>query len=184
VGDNEGGLHAQDLVPAAGGEWHGLLFDNQTVGVPPALTWTFRIPFGPIDGEPAALDVDWLPMPAPGWRQLAGRSAASDSFAEPAESSVHYQGVHHRYERVRLAVTEQDGDRIRVAVTVAGDIDHLGPETVTADAWLRFTGIYVQLGGATSPAAARSRLAEFTDVDGLTERPDSPGVAVHFAPAA
>ena len=31
MGDDEGGLNARDLVPAAGGEWHGLLFDNQAV---------------------------------------------------------------------------------------------------------------------------------------------------------
>jgi hypothetical protein len=183
VGDDQGGLNAQDLVPAAGGEWHGLLFDNQAVGVPPALTWTFRIPFEPVGGEPATLDVDWLPIPAPGWRQLAGRSAASDSFAEPAEATVSFQSSHHRYDRVRVEVAEQDGDRLRAVVTVSGDIDGLGPATITADAWLRFTGISVQLGGAGTADEARSRLAEFTDVDGLVEQPDAPGVAVQFAPA-
>jgi hypothetical protein len=145
VGDDEGGLNARDLVPAAGGEWHGLLFDNQAVGLPPALTWTFRVPFEPVGGDPAALDVEWVPLQAPGWRSMAGLSAHSASFAEPSEASVHHHG-HHRYDRVGLSVPEQDGSRIRVVVTVSGDIDALGPPSITVDAWLSFAGIRVQLG--------------------------------------
>jgi hypothetical protein len=183
VGDDEGGLNARDLVPAAGGEWHGLLFDNQAVGLAPALTWTFRIPFEPIDGDPAALDVDWVPLAAPSWRAMAGRSARSASFAEPAEASVYHYG-HHRYDRVDLTVSEQDGARLRVVVTVSGDIDALGPSSITVDAWLTFDGIRVQLGDAGSASAALSRLASFTDVDGLTEHPGAPGVAFHFVPAS
>ena len=183
MGDDEGGLNARDLVPAAGGEWHGLLFDNQAVGLPPALTWTFRIPFAPIGGDPAALDVEWVPLAAPGWRAMAGLSAESASFAEPSEASVHYQG-HHRYDRVSLSVPEQDGARIRVVVTVSGDIDALGPPSLTVDAWLSFAGIRVQLGDADSAAAALARLASFTDVDGLAEHAGAPGVAFHFVPAS
>jgi hypothetical protein len=183
VGYDEGGLSARDLVPAAGGEWHGLLFDNQAVGLPPALTWTFRVPFGPVGGDPAALEVEWVPLAAPGWRSMAGRSAESASFAEPAEASVHHHG-HHRYDRVALTVAEQDGSRIRVVVTVSGDLDGLGPREITADAWLEFGGIRVQLGDADSAAAALSRLASFTDADGLTEQAGAPGVAFHFVPAS
>ena len=76
MGDDEGGLDARDLVPAAGGEWHGLLFDNQAVGLPPALTWTLRIPFEPVGGEPAALDVEWLPLETTGWRVMRGAACA------------------------------------------------------------------------------------------------------------
>lgn len=179
VGDDEGGLKARQLVPATGGSWSGLLFDNAAVGLPPALTWTFRVPFEPVDGEPVTLDVDWLPLPATGWRQLAGHAATSDAFAEPAESSVYYFG-HRRYERVEVRVSEQDGSRIRVAATVSGDIDGLGPESITVDAWLEFAGISVQLGDAPSAEAALARLAEFTDVDGLVTDPDPPGIAFHF----
>jgi len=179
VGHDEGGLSARDLVPAAGGEWHGLLFDNQAVGLPPALTWTFRVPFEPIGGDPAALDVEWVPLEAPGWRSMAGLSAQSASFAEPAEASVHHHG-HHRYDRIGLIVSEQDGSRIRVVVTVSGDIDGLGPSSITVDAWLSFAGIRVQLGDADSAAAALSRLASFIDVDGLAEHAGAPGVAIHF----
>jgi len=183
VGDDEGGLNARDLVPAAGGEWHGLLFDNQAVGLPPALTWTFRVPFEPIGGVPAALEVEWVPLAAPGWRSMAGLSARSASFAEPAEASVHHHG-HHRYDRVELSVSEQDGPRVRVVVTVSGDIDALGPSSITVDAWLTFAGIRVQLGDADSASAALERLASFTDVDGLTEHAGAPGVAFHFVPAS
>ena len=177
MGDT-GLLTARDLVPAAGGEWDGLLFDNQAVGLPPALTWNFRVPFEAVGGQPAQLTVEWLPLPATGWRRLAGLSAASGSFAEPAEASVHHAG-HYRYDRVELTVTEQDGPRIRVVVTVAGDLDDLGPAEFTVDAWLTFTGISVQLGEAGD---ALARLAEFTDTDGLAEVPDPRGIASRFAP--
>ncbi|GIF22280.1 hypothetical protein BJ973_002604 [Actinoplanes tereljensis] len=161
-----------------GGEWHGLLFDNQTVGVQPALTWNFRIP---IDGGPAALTVEWLPLPAAGWQDMAGAAATCDSFAEPVEACVH-DGGHHRYDRIDLRITEQDGPRIRVLVTVAGDIDHHGPAELTADAWLTFTGILVQLGGTGTAGDALTRLAGFTKVDGLAEVPDPRGIAFRFAP--
>jgi hypothetical protein len=182
VGDDEGGLNARQLVPATGGSWSGLLFDNATIGLPPALTWTFRVPFEPVDGQPVTLGVDWLPLPATGWRALAGQAATSGAFADPAESTVQHGG-HHRYDRVELRVSEQDGPRIRVAVTVSGDLDGLGPDTLTVDAWLDFAGIGVQLGDTPSAEAALDRLATFTDVDGLVADPDQPGMAFHFKPA-
>jgi hypothetical protein len=174
-------LTAQDLVPAAGGEWNGLLFDNPTVGLDPALTWSFQIPFEPVEDQSPALTVEWLPVPAPGWTAMAGAAAVSGSFAEPAEASV-YHWLHHRYDRVDLRITEQDGPRIRVVTTVAGDIDGLGPAEITVPAWLTFTGILVQLAGVTTADDALARLAEFTDVDGLVEVPDPRGIAFRFAP--
>jgi hypothetical protein len=180
VGDY-GLLTARDLVPAAGGEWRGLLFDNPVVGLPAALTWTFRVPFEPVAGRPAGLTVEWLPVPAKRWDELAGLSASSDAFAEPAEASVHHAG-HHRYERVRLEVVEQDGPRVKVQLTVAGDLDRLGPPEITVAAWLTFTGIDVQLSGAGDAATALARLAEFTDTEGLAEVPDPRGIAFRYAP--
>ena len=179
MGDDEGGLQARQLVPADGGWWRGLLFDNQTVGVPPALTWTFRVPFAPVEGEAATLEVDWLPLPATGWRQMAGHGAVSDTFAEPAEPSVRHHGDH-RYDRVELRVSEQDGTRIRVAVTVSGDLDRLGPGSIAVDAWLEFAGIGVQLGDTPSAEAALERLAGFTDVTGLVPDPQPASMAFHF----
>jgi hypothetical protein len=176
-------LDARALAPAEGGEWNGLLFDNPSVGVEPALTWTFRMPFADVDGEPPALDVEWLPVGTGGWRVMSGLQASSSEFAEPAEASVRYQG-HHRYERVALRVLEQDGPRIRVAVTVSGDLDQLGPTEISAEAWLRFTGILVQLNGVTDAAEALRRLGEFTDTDGLAEEPDPRGIAYLFCAAA
>jgi hypothetical protein len=181
VGDDEGGLTASQLVPAAGGSWSGLLFDNAAIGLPPALTWTFRVPFAPVDGRPATLDVDWLPLAAGSWRSLAGQTASSGAFAEPAESHVYVRG-RHRYDRVQLRVAEQDGTRIRVDVTVTGDLDGLGPESIAVDAWLDFAGIRVQLGDAPSAEAALERLAAFTDVAGLAVDADRPGMAFHFSP--
>ena len=181
MGDDEGGLNARQLVPAEGGEWRGLLFDNQTVGLPPALTWSFHVPLGPVGDVPAALDVEWLPVPAAGWRQMAGHAVTSDSFAEPAEASVHHDG-HHRYDRVRLEVAEQDGRRIRVRLTMSGDLDRLGPAEFTVDTWLTFAGINVQLGDTPSAEAALRRLAEFTDTAGLAPDPGTPGMAFHFVP--
>jgi hypothetical protein len=182
VGEEEGGLDARELVPAVGGEWHGLLFDNQAVGVPPALTWTFRFPFAPVRGEPVVLEVEWLPVPADGWQRMAGLAAGSATFAEPAEASVHH-ARYHRYDRVELRIAEQDGARVRAVVTVAGDLDGLGPAEITAEAWLTFAGISVQMGGVASAAGALQRLGDFTDVAGLVEHPDPRGIAFRFVPA-
>nr|WP_296071416.1 hypothetical protein [uncultured Actinoplanes sp.] len=179
MGDDKGLLEARALVPAEGGEWNGLLFDNPSVGVAPALTWTFRVPLADVDGEPAALDVEWLPVRTGGWRAMAGLAASSDEFAEPAEASVRFQG-HHRYQRVAVRVLEQQGTRIRVAITVAGDLDQLGPPEFAVEAWLRFTGILVQLSGVTGADEALRRLAEFTDTSGLAEVSDPRGIAYMF----
>jgi hypothetical protein len=65
---------------------------------------------------------------------------------------------------------------------VGGDIDGLGPASLTVEAWLTFTGIDVQLSGAGDAVSALARLAEFTDVDGLTEVPDPRGIAFRYGP--
>jgi hypothetical protein len=182
VGDDKGGFDARSLVAADGGEWHGLLFDNPAVRLPAALTWTLRIPFAPVDGEPVTLHIDWLPVEAGDWRSMSGQHAVSPSFAEPAEASLQHAG-HHRYDRVEVRVTEQRDTLIRVTVTLAGDLDGLGPDTVTADAWLRFTGIAVQLSDVASAEQARQRLAEVTDTTGLVEAPDARGIAFRFEAA-
>jgi hypothetical protein len=152
------------------GEWHGLLFDNPAIGLPPALTWTFRVDTGPF-----TVEVDWLPLPASSWRSMAGQSTTSTAFADPAEAIVYQGGRHYRFDRVDAQVTAQDGDMIQVELRLAGDIDGLGRETVTAGGRLRFTGIRVQLDGDP-----RERLAAFTDTGGLVEQPGTIGVAVHF----
>ncbi|MFC3742081.1 hypothetical protein [Paractinoplanes deccanensis] len=181
MGDDKGGLDARALIAADGGEWDGLLFDNPAVGLPPALTWTLRLPFEPVGGDPVRLEVEWLPIETGGWRDLAGKTVSSGSFAEPAEAVVHHSG-HHRYDRVDVRVLEQDGARIRVAVHAAGDLDALGPAEISGEAWLRFTGIAVQLKGVDDAAAALARLGEHTDTTGLIEIPDPRGIAFRFAP--
>ena len=165
----------------APGTWSGLLFGNPVVRLPPALTWSFRFPLAPAGGEPAALDVDWVPLPVTGWRAMAGSVVSADEFADPVEASVQDRG-HHRYQRVALRVTDQDGERIRVAVTVAGDLDGYGRDEVSAAGWLRFTGITVQLGGVTAAGAALRRLAGFTDAGALAETGDPRGIAFRFVP--
>lgn len=132
--------------------------------------------------RPVTLEVEWLPVPAAGWQSMAGQAARGDTFAEPAEASVHHAG-HHRYDRVTLTVAEQDGPRLRASVTVAGDLDGLGPAEITAEAWLTFAGISVQLGDTPSAADALARLSQFTDVTALVERPDPRGIAFRFVPA-
>jgi hypothetical protein len=169
------------FVPVEGGRWSGLLFDHPRVGLAPALTWTFQIPLAEVDGAATALEVDWLPLDGAGWRTMAGHAALSESFAEPAEPSVYRRG-HHRFERVALRVTDQDGPRIRVAATIGGDIDGLGTDEISVAAWLRFDGIIVQLGGVGSAAGALARLTAVTDAAGLTEVPDPGGLNYRFAP--
>ena len=49
--DDEDKLRIDDFVPAAGGEWYGLLFDNPPLHLPPHLTWSFNFPFEDVSRE-------------------------------------------------------------------------------------------------------------------------------------
>ncbi|WP_250037667.1 hypothetical protein [Paractinoplanes maris] len=178
---DKGGLEARALIAVEGGEWSGLLFDNPVVGLAPALTWTCSVPLAPVDGEPVALDLDWLPWVVADRRSMAGLEVSCGSFAEPAEASVYFR-AHHRYDRVAVRVAEQRADRIRVVAAVSGDIDGLGPEEIAVDSWLSFGGITVQLGGVSTGAAALARLADFTETAGLVEVGDPRGIAFRFRP--
>ncbi|SNT50510.1 hypothetical protein SAMN05421812_107323 [Asanoa hainanensis] len=174
--DPDESLRIEDFVPAPGGEWHGLLFDNPSTGLPPRLTWCFTFPFADVerddDESPLSLTVEWVPVPAESWRRFAGRRVASASFAEPAEASVYYY-LHHRFDAVTLDLAEQRGGALRVVAEVSGDLDRLGVDPVRAEAWLTFTGILVSLHDAASPDVALARLGAFTDTDGLAYDPGS-----------
>jgi len=156
------------------GEWGALLFDNPVLRLPPALTWSFRIPAGG-----STLELDWLVVDTPGRHTMTGCGATSSSYAEPGEATV--DG--YRFDRIALQVTGQDGDRITVTATVSGDIDKLGRDPVTATARLRFTAFTVQLSDTTTEAGALARLAAFTDITGLAATPDPRGIAYRFIPA-
>ncbi|MFC7548010.1 hypothetical protein [Plantactinospora sp. GCM10030261] len=171
-----------DFVPADGGEWYGLLFDNPSLDLPPRLTWCFNFPFKDVsreDDSPLSLNVEWLPVPADSWRRLTGRHLTSAHFGEPAEASIYYY-LHHRFDSLDLDLVEQRGRLLRAVATVSGDIDHLGIDPVRADAWLTFTGILVSLHDAVSPDAALARLGQFTDTNGLALEPDGSDAALRF----
>jgi len=72
-------LRLDELVPAEGGEWGGLLFDNPRLSVPPRLTWSFAFAFADVDRDygdsPVSVDIDWVPLPTRSWRTMAGQSA-------------------------------------------------------------------------------------------------------------
>lgn len=181
VADDKGGLEARALIAVEGGGWSGLLFDNPVVGLPAALTWSCVVPLAPVEGEPVVLDLEWLPLAVSDWRAVAGLEVSSGSFAEPVEASVRFRG-HHRYDRVSVRVVEQDGARIRVVATLAGDLDGLGPDEFTVEAWLAFSGITVQLSDVGSAGAALERLGEFVGTAGLAEVGDPRGIAFRFQP--
>ncbi|MEV4352252.1 hypothetical protein AB0J83_47965 [Actinoplanes sp. NPDC049596] len=174
-------MDAGALIVADGGEFSGLLFDNPIVGLPPALTWTLRVPFGPVGGDPVLLEIEWLPDTAKSWQDMTGLSVSSPAFADPAEAVVHHHG-HHRYDRADVRVLDQDGPIAHFEVALAGDLDGLGPGEITFGARLRFTGIAVQLTGATTAAEALERLGGHTDTTGLIEIDDPRGIAFRFAP--
>ncbi len=168
----------EELVPR-GGTWHGLLFDNPNIGLPPGLTWSFEFAFGEVSRAwgttPVSLTVDWVPLPRAAWQEMAGQAVACDAFAEPIECSA-YVFEHFAYEEVRLHVLEQAGSRIRVAVEARGDLEGLGVPEWTVEQWLDFDGIAVQLEGVETAGAAARRLAAFTDVAGLVARTAGHGV--------
>ncbi|WP_157746002.1 hypothetical protein [Micromonospora purpureochromogenes] len=185
VGD-EDALDRSDFVPAEGGEWRGLLFENPTLGLAPQLTWSFHFPFQPVSRDhgssPLTLDLEWLPIQADGWRSMAGRRASSSRFAEPGEASVYYF-AHHRYDAIHVQILEQRDLAIRVRANVSGDLDSLGVESVAADAWLHFAGITVSLSDTVTADAALARLSEFSDITGLAHAAAPNGIHFRFAPS-
>jgi hypothetical protein len=181
---NSDALRSSELVPAGGGTWSGLLFDNPVLGLAPSLTYSFLFPYAEVlrdhGSSPVSLEVDWVELAAPSWRDMAGRTVRSPRFAEPAEASVYFF-QHHQYETVDLTVLEQRGAAIHVAVTVSGDLQGLGLPSLAADDWLTFTGFEVSLSAA---AAASTRLAEFTDVTGLTGTDGTTPATLRYRPAS
>lgn len=147
-----------------------LLFDNPRLGVPPTLSWSFSFAFAGVERDygdsPVSVDIDWVYLPTDSWRTMAGLTAQTAQFAEPAEASVYFF-QHHRYERVDLHILEQRGTEIHASAVLFGDIDGLGIETLTVTGWLTFAGIAVQLNAAASPEAALRHLQDFTDTAGL-----------------
>lgn len=182
--DDENPFRAGRLVPQPGGEWWGALFENPAMGIPPMLTWGFSFDFLSVEDDdvevPLYLTVEYVPLPAPSWQQLAGHRLASRGSSSLAEAVVNHY-LRHRFEAIDLTVVEQDGSNLRVAVIVTGDLDDLGVDPLRADAWLTFEGISVSLPDATGPDGAFARLGEFTDTSTLAPIPDS---ALRFVPAA
>jgi hypothetical protein len=162
-------LSPEELSPR-GGQWHGLLFDNPTQGIPPGLTWTFKFRFAEVSREygdtSVSLTVDWVPLPGADWTAMTGQSLSSDTFADSVECSAYFFD-HHTYRYARLRVLEQQGSRLRVAAEVEGDEEGLGVPVWNLEEWLDFDCIYVQLDGVETVEEAAARLAEFTNASGL-----------------
>ncbi len=184
--NDEDALDASELVATEGGDWNGLLFDNPRTGIAPALTWSFSFPFNSVTRDygasPVSLDIEWVALTTGSWETMSGLTARSAHFADPGEASVYYF-QHHRYDAIDLQIIEQQGPHIHVLATVSGDLDGLGLASVTADRWLRFTGINVSLSDTTSAEAALARLRDFTDATGLALTPTLTNTSFRFAPA-
>lgn len=178
MSDQDDGPTVAELVPV-GGSWGGLLFDNPTIDLLPALIWTFTFDYAEVVRDYGAvtpsLTVDWIPLPRCSWRRMAGLNASAAAFAEPIESSVYFF-QHHRYQAAEIRVADQRGLDTSVVACVYGDIDGLGIPSLSAEGWLRFGGILVRLseriGGSDE---ARARLEEFTDTTGLVRSPNPMG---------
>ncbi|MEH1164641.1 hypothetical protein V6V47_04550 [Micromonospora sp. CPCC 205539] len=182
--DDEDAVKVRELRPVEGGTWGGLLFDNPSIGLEPALTWSFRFPFDEVTRDYGSsrifLDIEWLPIPVPSWRSMAGQVLRN--VGEPAESSVYFF-QHHQYDLIDLEIVDQQDLRVHARAALAGDVDGLGIDPVSADAWLRFTGIRVHLEGVTSADSARGRLQGFTDTGGLSYSPSPNRPSFKFFPA-
>lgn len=182
--DDEEALHVRELVPVEGGTWAGLLFDNPKLGLAPHLTWSFRFPFKEVSRDYGSsnvfLDIEWLPLPVPSWRSMAGQAVRG--VAEPAESSAYFF-QHHHYDRIDLEIAEQRDLCIHARATLTGDLDGLGIDPIAADAWLRFGGIGVYLSDTTSAESALARLQDFTAIEGLSYSPTPNSPSFRFTPA-
>jgi hypothetical protein len=180
------GLDRSELIPAEGGEWSGLLFDNPTVGLPPRLTWTFAFPYQDVARDygdsPVSLTIDWIPLATPSWRGMTGLTARSVTFGERGEASIYFF-AHHRYASIDLDLLAQRDLTVHAYATVYGDIDGLGIESLTADAWLRFAGITVALSDSRAADVAWARLQDFTDTTELSPTPAQRRNRFHFVAA-
>jgi hypothetical protein len=156
-------------LPGARG--NGLLFDNPTLDLAPALTWTFTFRLRGVgrsdSSSEVSVDVDWVPLPSARWQEITPRQVASPRFAEPVEASVYFF-EHYRFDSSSCSCYSS-GAQLRASATLRGDIHGLGMDEVHVDDWLRFDGIIVSLNGVTSAQAARAQLGSFTDVKGLTQ---------------
>jgi hypothetical protein len=177
IGDSDArvdGLLSTDLIPAGEGMWSGLLFDNPRIGLAPQLTWTFEFPFRDAVRDygdtPVSLTLDWIPLGTSTWRAMTGLSTRSAVFGDRGEASVYFF-AHHRYASIGLELSAQHDVLVNAKATVTGDIDGLGIESISAKAWLRFTGITVALSDARSGDVALARLGDFTDIAGLSMTP-------------
>ncbi|WP_200212405.1 hypothetical protein [Micromonospora coerulea] len=170
--DDEDALDVRELLPIEGGTWGGLLFDNPRIGLPPALTWSFRFPFKEVARDYGSsrifLDIDWLPLLSASWRSMTGQAVRG--AGEPAESSVYFF-QHHQYDLIDLEIVEQRDLWLHARATLTGDLDGLGMDPVTADGWLRFGGIRVYLSDTTSAESALARLQAVTATEGLSYSP-------------
>jgi hypothetical protein len=181
---SDDGLRLSELRPSSG-SWRGHLFDNPTLGIPAALSWTFELEYAQIDRDygssPVGLTIDWVPLPCRTWRQMKGHSATCTRFGDPVEASIYFF-EHYRYDAAAIAVVEQEDDSIQVVGTIGGDIDGLGVGKVEFAQWLRFDGIYVNLHAPTptSPQEAEGRLGEFVDPQDLVSQPVQAGSVFRF----
>jgi hypothetical protein len=177
-------LSVDELVLAEGGQWSGLLFQSRAAGASPALTWGFEFRYGDVERDfgtsPVNIQVDWLPLPVANWREMAGQSIDSLAFAEPGEASL-YWFQHHRFEAIYLRILEQRDADLHVQARTSGDLDRLGIDTVSVDAWVAFAGITVSLPDISDAGAALGRLQQFTDTSGLTHVPGTPHGHFRFA---
>jgi hypothetical protein len=178
-------LRAEEIV-ATGGTWHGVLFDNPFIELAPAVTWSLTVNCQDVvrdnSDSPVSVTVEWLPLPFPSWRRLAPHHAQGKEFGEPTESSVYFY-EHHRFGAFDLLLHEQRGPRLRAVMTVREDLDGLGLDAVSVEAWLRFDGLIVHLSDVTSPSQALQRLAEFTDITGLVLNDGWAGAGFCFHPS-
>lgn len=163
-------MRASELV-STGGTWGAVLFENSGVRVPPGFTWSFSFEFEDVTRDfgssAVSLSVDWVPLDGARWHAIDGRAASSSRFATPIESSVCFF-EHYRYDAVQLRIVAQTGSDVVVSAQLRGDIDGLGLDQIDVEARLRFTGVRVRLERPPrSVAAARRKLRQFTDVEGL-----------------
>jgi hypothetical protein len=163
-------LRPEELIPA-GGQWSGLLFENPRTGFPLSLVWTFSFAFEAVEREfgetGVSVEADWVPLPGATWQRLSGSAASSTSFGQPIEASVYFFD-HHRFDGTHVEIVEQDQARSRARASLSGDIDSLGLDSLAVEAWLDFSGIYVQPQVRPSSVdAARALLGRFTDPAGL-----------------
>jgi hypothetical protein len=146
-------------APEVGGTLGATLFSS-LIRPEPRLWWSVKFNYEevarPEGSTMVDLVIDSMPLPRVSWRDLAGVAVTNEVSGR--DDRVVLLALHVRPGRpADRRAGRRRPRQVRVVATVAGDVDGLGIDTITADAWLTSTGIAIAVDPAPASAMRPQR---------------------------